>query len=388
MSIEPKVSVIIPVHNGEEYLRECLDSVANQTLREFEIICIDDGSTDGSLDILREYEAADNRFQVLTQKNLFAGVARNQGLSRAKGKYCVFLDCDDLMMPSALEELFYCAEAINADVVLCSARKIQKGLDKDIKDRSCLKQHYLPDRQIFNRNSHPKYLFQISNGQPWGKIIRRELIDQNHICFPDLPRSEDIVFTYWVYCMASSISSTNSELFLHRDYAGSGSLEDSKDKYPSEPIAALTLLWKIIEELELDVLLRQTFINKVVDTVTYNLTTFHSREAFAMMYESFLDVSQTVFRIDFKNSDYFYNRRYYVYLRTIIESTHVADYLYHILNCNNTGFSDKAVIKESKSYQIEWAITWLYNQIRRSGFQDMILPALNHISGIVRKNEK
>ena len=76
----PKVSVIIPVYNTELYLRQCLDSVVNQTLREIEIICVDDGSTDSSLEILREYEARDHRIQVVTQANINAGAARNHGL--------------------------------------------------------------------------------------------------------------------------------------------------------------------------------------------------------------------------------------------------------------------------------------------------------------------
>lgn len=83
----PKVSVIIPVYNVEQYLRECLDSVINQTLREIEIICVDDGSTDSSLEILKEYAQKDNRFTIITQENLHAGVARNAGLAVAKGEY-------------------------------------------------------------------------------------------------------------------------------------------------------------------------------------------------------------------------------------------------------------------------------------------------------------
>ena len=74
-----KVSVIVPVYNGEEHLRECLDSIVGQSLKEIEIICVDDGSTDSSFSILKEYQSKDNRVQVLQQKNLYAGVARNLG---------------------------------------------------------------------------------------------------------------------------------------------------------------------------------------------------------------------------------------------------------------------------------------------------------------------
>ena len=90
-----KVSIIIPVYNPGELLNRCLDSASNQTLKDIEIICIDDGSSDGSLDILNRYAKNDSRFKVLSQPNLGAGIARNKGLEYANGEYIVFLDSDD-----------------------------------------------------------------------------------------------------------------------------------------------------------------------------------------------------------------------------------------------------------------------------------------------------
>lgn len=90
-----KASIILPVYNVEKYLPRCLDSLLNQTLNELEFICIDDGSTDKSLDILRRYARKDSRFIIVTQENQGSGVARNKGLQLAKGKYIAFLDPDD-----------------------------------------------------------------------------------------------------------------------------------------------------------------------------------------------------------------------------------------------------------------------------------------------------
>ena len=123
MDNQPKVSVIIPVYNAEKYLRECLDSVVNQTLREIEIICVDDGSTDASLEILEEYAAKDNRVKVLRQQNQYAGVARNNGMAAASGEYYMFLDADDFFEPELLEELYTKAAELRADVCLCGADK-------------------------------------------------------------------------------------------------------------------------------------------------------------------------------------------------------------------------------------------------------------------------
>lgn len=92
-----KVSVILPVYNVSEYLRQCMDSIVGQTLKDIEIICVDDGSTDDSLEILKEYEAKDKRVKVIEQKNAGAGAARNNGLAIATGEYLSFLDSDDFL---------------------------------------------------------------------------------------------------------------------------------------------------------------------------------------------------------------------------------------------------------------------------------------------------
>ena len=91
----PKISVIVPVYNVEQYLRICLDSILAQTFQDFEIICINDGSTDNSLKILEEYKQLDDRLVILTQTQSGAAIARNNGIKQAKGEYIQFLDSDD-----------------------------------------------------------------------------------------------------------------------------------------------------------------------------------------------------------------------------------------------------------------------------------------------------
>ena len=105
MSI-PLISVIVPMYNAEIYLRQNLDSILNQTLKDIELICVDDGSTDSTLKILKEYQEKDSRIIIIQQKNQKAGIARNNGLKVAKGKYIIFLDADDFFKDTMLEELF------------------------------------------------------------------------------------------------------------------------------------------------------------------------------------------------------------------------------------------------------------------------------------------
>ena len=114
-----KVSVIIPVYNAEAYLRQCLDSVVNQTLREIEIVCVDDGSTDGSAAILEEYAAKVVRIKIIKQKNAGVNVARKEGLKLASGEWITFCDADDWLEQDAIAEMVNVAKQEDADCVCC-----------------------------------------------------------------------------------------------------------------------------------------------------------------------------------------------------------------------------------------------------------------------------
>lgn len=126
--MNPGVSIIIPVCNGEKYLRECLDSVVGQTMTEIEILCIDDGSEDATSDILNEYQRKDSRIQIIRQKNRGYGYSVNLGFKQASGKYVAIVEADDFIEKNMMASLYEKAEAINADVVkadyyMCTGEK-------------------------------------------------------------------------------------------------------------------------------------------------------------------------------------------------------------------------------------------------------------------------
>ena len=119
----PAVSVIIPVFNTSEFLRQCLDSVLGQTLRNIEVICVDDGSDDNSVEILREYEQKDERVRIILQENAGGGAARNKGMDIARGKYLSFLDSDDFFEPKMLEEAYNKSERVGAEICVYKVRR-------------------------------------------------------------------------------------------------------------------------------------------------------------------------------------------------------------------------------------------------------------------------
>ena len=112
----PKVSVVVPIYNVEKYLRECLDSIVGQTLKDIEIICVDDGSTDRSLSILREYEQKDPRIKVITKPNAGYGHSMNMGLDAATGEYMGIVDSDDYILPDMYETLYGFAVKDDLDI--------------------------------------------------------------------------------------------------------------------------------------------------------------------------------------------------------------------------------------------------------------------------------
>lgn len=122
--LRPLVSVIIPVYNTHEYLSECLNSVVNQTLKDIEIILVDDGSTDGSLELLEKYQIKDPRVILITQQNKGASSARNRGLDIARGEYIAFLDSDDTIDTDAYEISYRQAKAANADILMFAEKKL------------------------------------------------------------------------------------------------------------------------------------------------------------------------------------------------------------------------------------------------------------------------
>lgn len=213
MSI-PLISVIVPIYNAEIYLRQNLDSILNQTLKDIELICVDDGSTDFTLKILKEYQEKDSRIIIIQQNNQKAGIARNTGLKIAKGKYIIFLDADDFFKDTMLEELYNKAEIDNADTVVCSYynydAKTNKVLDIYTIHSSFVKQSPFSAEDIKNS------IFSFCRPNPWTKLFKRDFFLENNIQFDDLVSSNDFCGIYTAVAASKRISILNKPLIYYR----------------------------------------------------------------------------------------------------------------------------------------------------------------------------
>lgn len=182
----PKVSIILPIYNVQEYLAEALDSVVGQTLQDLEIICVDDGSTDGSLDIIREYAAKDPRIVVITGPNGGYGKAMNKGLDRATGEYVGIVEPDDYVDPNMYDELYRVAKSHNLDLVKSDFYRFTR--DQQGKEHL---QYELLDKtrtryaQVLCPAQDPSCIRFTLN--TWTGIYRREFLEAYHIRHNETP---------------------------------------------------------------------------------------------------------------------------------------------------------------------------------------------------------
>ena len=175
-----KISLIIPVYNTAPYLPNCLESLLRQTFKDFEAICIDDGSIDECRNILQQYKQKDKRIKVLTQENKGQGAARNNGLDHASGVYIFFLDSDDMLPNYALSVLWEVAQKTKAPVVVS-----RKWLDFPLKEK-----HFIQPK--IRKNTFKDFVEDVRIfSSPWNKLYRADILKKNRfirgIYFEDWP---------------------------------------------------------------------------------------------------------------------------------------------------------------------------------------------------------
>lgn len=222
----PNVSIIVPIFNSENLLISCLNSIKNQTMKNIEVICIDDGSTDNSLNILRDYEKRDARFKVFHQANSGAGTARNNGIKHSKGKYILFVDSDDFIEKDTCERLYGLAEHLNCDLILFDAvRHIENG--------GCLNLIHFSESNLkdFNNFSFDyEYVkdkvFDGYYGVIWNKFYKSSFIKENNIYFPKHKIYNDVEFHIKTLILAKNIAHLPKILY-HYNRFGQDSLQTS-----------------------------------------------------------------------------------------------------------------------------------------------------------------
>jgi len=216
-----KVSVVMPVYNARDFLAPAIDSVLGQTLREIELICIDDGSTDGSLDILKEYQANDERVRIVTETNAGPAIARNNGIRRARGEYIAFLDADDFFEADLLEELYNIAEADALDIAIADYDVYNSRKSRFEKPVYPEKVDIFKSGKVTSKSDYPDQIFFATNGSAWNKLFRTSFIQEKQLTFlPDVKLHEDVYFMIGALALAGRIKMVDKVMVHHRLHSG------------------------------------------------------------------------------------------------------------------------------------------------------------------------
>ena len=238
----PYISVIVPVYNTkEDFLRKCIESLLDQTLKDIEIILIDDGSTDSSGKICDEYKATDQRIKVIHQINMGVAVARNAGLAVAEGEWITFVDADDWCAPVMCEEIFGKAVELNTEILIFTNYAVKKN-NEIVQNQFFRQDIALFDDTMKNEaelktmvRCHPGFSFQPPEnmmGGTWCKLIKHSFLEQSGIRFePELVRSQDIIFYLNLFEKAKKISYYNHPLYYYRYSSDSVSKRYRSDAY-------------------------------------------------------------------------------------------------------------------------------------------------------------
>jgi len=220
--MELKISIIVPVYNTSLYLHECLSSLVEQTLDDIEIIVVNDGSTDNSMDVINHYSDKDPRIKVISHDNIGLGPSRNKAISVAKGMYIAFVDSDDYVDRRMFQSMYDLGYNTNSDIIVCDFRYVYENsisinpirIEKDLIELEQLR----PD--VFFRD----YYFSLKMKTAcWNKIYRRSMLEKNNILFEDNKKvfSEDNLFNLMCFMTNPKIALMEEAFYFYRAREGS-----------------------------------------------------------------------------------------------------------------------------------------------------------------------
>ncbi len=266
-SIQPKVSVILPVYNVGKYLRQSLDSLINQTLNEIEIICVNDGSVDDSYDILEEYKAKDSRIKVIHKENKGTGAARNDGLRLATGECIGFVDPDDWVKPNMFERLYNLIKEKNLDIAMC----MPDGYD----EKNAINAPFpyfvdanfenIIDDRVFNWRDLSPFSYPMC---VWNKLYTKELFDKYNIDFAEGLDFEDHKVIFGTLLTAERIFFIREKLYVYR-FNREGSVLTDNNRRLIDHIEIFNIVENLMKETNTFNILREDFLTYKIHNILY-----------------------------------------------------------------------------------------------------------------------
>lgn len=299
-----KVSVIIPIYNDEKFLEQCITSVQNQTLRNIQIICVDDGSTDTSPSILEAYKKREPRMIVLKQPNQGAGAARNLGMQYAEGDFISFLDSDDIFDPFMLEQMSEKADRENLDVVVCRADRFDTNNAKHQSMDWSIHEDLLPEYSPFSSLDIKCNFFEAFIWWPWDKLFRRDFLNRTGLHFQSLRTTNDLFFTAAAMLLARRIAVLD-KILVHQRVGTPSSLSSTREESWDNFYKALIKLCTFMKARGIYDRFEQDFINYCLNFSLWHLDTIEGK-SFMQLYTALQKKMIQDFGISCHTVDYFY----------------------------------------------------------------------------------
>ena len=234
MENDPKISIIVPIYNAEKYIDNCMSSILAQSFTDYEIILVNDGSTDGSADICRRYASRDSRVTYIEKENGGAGSARNAGMEAARGEYLAFPDADDSFGPDMYGELYALAVSGGYDMVFSGVNYYREAPDGEpVFVRSDnIPAAALHDRESCRRSIMTFFPTTTIFDVPWNKLYKRSIVTENGIRFTDIRRCQDATFNIDFYDHIDSAASVDKAYYNYRE----NTVDDVRRKFPKDYI--------------------------------------------------------------------------------------------------------------------------------------------------------
>lgn len=282
-----KVSVVVPVYNQEKYLERCMDSILGQTLKEIEVIAVDDGSQDSTPEILSRYQQEDSRVTVLHQQNLYAGIARNNGLQAAHGEYVIFWDSDDYFAEDALEALYDEIKRRDADICVGESTRMDMQTG-EVKEKCYLNWDRIPEKRPFSIHDIPQYIFNFGINCTWNKLYKRAFLEQNGLRFSGLKQANDVYFVMAAFVLAGKITVVDSVVAYYQ-FRNTGSLSGNALHVRENLLQAYLDVKGFLEETgnweNEDI--RSSFVNKAFGTMAFRFSMSGNYEEYQELYAYF-----------------------------------------------------------------------------------------------------
>jgi len=273
---KPKISIIIPVYNCKKYLGRCIDSVIMQTFNDIEIVCVNDGSTDASSQVLEEYAKRDSRIRIIHQENSGAGCARNAGLDIAQGEYIQFVDGDDYFDIDFVKKLYGKISATDSCIAFCNYRMFDDKTNKTL-HVSNLPDFFEHSDKTFSLKDYPDEFFQITDPNVWKGMWKLSFIKKNGIRFSATKSVNDVFFVYASLVAADKIVFFDEVLCHYRSNISNSVTTKNMEENFKNTFIVYSDLYKYLVGKNLSNICKKTFRRRLYDSLEYYFCKLENR---------------------------------------------------------------------------------------------------------------